>query len=151
VPQIVVGWHFRDRYAVTLWNPERRTAGSALWVPHPHDDVLITIACNLCNHGTEVVSVYATFGDKVRHIYGDSYFAVEKERGPPARVHGRVIGETSWGARGGLLWFDEPRGGESVCCPPFRLQTFMRWTTHGWRVVARRRVSPNDDPMFNGR
>jgi len=174
VPQIVVGWHFRDRYAVTLWNPERRTAGSALWVPHPliraspfplggtsvrladvtgdgHDDVLITIACNLCNHGTEVVSVYATFGDKVRHIYGDSYFAVEKERGPPARVHGRVIGETSWGARGGLLWFDEPRGGESVCCPAFRLQTFMRWTTHGWRVVARRRVSPNDDPMFNGR
>jgi hypothetical protein len=61
-----------------------------------------------------------------------------------------VISETSWGARRGLLWFDEPRGGESVCCPAYRLQTFMRWTSRGWRVVARRRASPLHDRMFTG-
>jgi hypothetical protein len=167
----IVGWQDTRRYAVTLWTAERTTPGSALWVPHAliraspfplwgssvrladvtgdgHDDVLVTIGCNYCNHGAEVVSVYATFGRSVRHIYGNGFFPAEKE--PTVGVHGREITETSWGARGGLLWFDEPRGGDAVCCPAFRLQTFMRWTKRGWRVVARRRVSPLHDPMFYG-
>jgi hypothetical protein len=35
--------------------------------------------------------------------------------------------ETSWEVRRGLLHVDEPRGGQSVCCPSHRLLSTYRW------------------------
>ena len=157
---------------MTLWNPERIKPASARWVPHTliraspfplsgrsirladvtgdgHDDLLVTVACSDCNHGAAAVSIYASFGREVRRIYGRGYLGVAKGRGADAFVQGRLISETFWGARDGLVWFDEPRGGSSVCCPAFRLQTYLRWTEHGWRTVSSRRVSPKNDPLTN--
>lgn len=167
----VLGWDDPRRFVVTLWNPERVTRASARWVPHTlirgspfplsgrsirladvtrdgHDDLLVTVACSDCNHGTAVASIYATFGDTVRRIYGTGYLGVAKGRGHDPHVQGRVIIETFWGARRGIVWFDQPGGGSSVCCPTFRLQTFMRWTPRGWRTINRRRVSPTKDRLL---
>jgi hypothetical protein len=166
----VLGWNDPRRYVLTLWNPERQTPGSARWVPHTliraspfvlvgrsvrladvtrdgHDDLLVTVMCSWCNHGTAVVSLYATFGTVVRRILGSGVLGVTKGTGRDAVVHGRVISETAWGARRGLVWFDEPRGGAAVCCPAYRLQTFMRWGPRGWRIVRRRRVRPETDHL----
>jgi hypothetical protein len=166
----VIGWSDSRRYVLTLWSPEDVTPGSARWVPHTliraspfplvgravrladvtgdgHDDLLVTVMCSDCNHGAAVASIYADVRGKVSRIYGHSYLGVAKGPGHDARVHGRLIIETAWGARHGLIWFEEPRGGSSVCCPAFRLQTFLCWTTHGWRTVARRRASPAHDPL----
>jgi hypothetical protein len=167
----VVGWADRRRYVLTLWSPEKITPGSARWVPHTliraspfpivgrsvrladvtgdgHDDLLVTVMCADCNHAVAAVSVYATFGRTVRRIYGSG--VIDTAKGPPrdAVVHGRVIVETAWGARHGLVWFDTPWGrSASVCCHPFRMQTFMRWTPGGWNTVVRRRVRPGDDQL----
>jgi len=158
------------RYVLTVWSPVRIRLGTARWKPTTvvpvspfsfdgrsirladvtddgHDDLLTTIVCSGCNHGTAVVSVFATVGAKVRRIYGRGAFDWGKGA-QHASLSGRVIGETWWGARGGLLWFDEPRGGISVCCPAYRLQTFIHWTGRGWRTVMRRRVSPNTDRLI---
>jgi hypothetical protein len=166
----VLGWTDPRRYVLTLWNPEKQTPGSARWVPHTliraspftlvgqavrladvtrdgHDDLLVTVMCSDCNHGTAVVSVYATFGNAVRRILGSGVFGVAKGPGRDAVVRGRVISETAWGTRHGLVWFDEPRGGTSVCCPAYRLQTFMRWGPQGWRTVRHRRVRPEADHL----
>jgi hypothetical protein len=166
-------WPDTRRYVVTLWNPERVTPATARWVPHTlihaspfplsgrsvrladvtgdgHADLLVTIFCSTCNHSAAVVAVYASFGTRVRRIYGgNGYLGVAKGTRPDAGVRGRSITETWWGARNGLLWFDEPRGGTSVCCPAFRLQTFMRWQAgRGWRTVERRRVRPAADTLI---
>jgi hypothetical protein len=114
---------------------------------HGHDDLLVTVMCSDCNHSTAVVSLYATFGNAVRRILGSGVFGVAKGPGRDAVVHGRVISETAWGARHGLVWFDEPRGGTAVCCPAYRLQTFMRWGPKGWRTVRRKRVRPEADHL----
>jgi hypothetical protein len=166
----VLGWNDPRRYVLTLWNPEKQTPGSARWVPHMliraapfelvgravrladvtrdgHDDLLVTVLCSDCNHSTAVVSLYATFGNAVRRILGSGVFGVAKGPGRDAVVRGRVIAETAWGARHGLVWFDEPRGGTSVCCPAYRLQTFMRWGPKGWRTVRRKRVRPEADHL----
>src|SRR5690348_3799681 len=92
-PQIAIAWYFLDRravvgwddprrYVLTLWSAERRTPGSARWVPHTliraspyplvgrsvrladvtgdgHDDLLVTVMCADCNHAVAVVSIYA--------------------------------------------------------------------------------------------
>jgi hypothetical protein len=113
-----------------------------------HDDLLVTVVCSDCNHAVAVVSIYATFGRTVRRIYGSG--VIEAGKGPRghAVVHGRSIFETAWGARQGLVWFDVPWGrSASVCCFPFRMQTFMRWTRRGWHTVSRRRVLPGDDHL----
>ena len=166
----VLGWNDSRRYVLTLWNPEKQTPGSARWVPHTlipaspftlvgqavrladvtrdgHDDLLVTVMCSDCNHATAVVSLYATFGKAVRRILGSGVFGVAKGAGRDAVVQGRVISETAWGARRGLVWFDEPRGGTSVCCPAYRLQTFMRWGPRRWRIVRHRRVRPESDHL----
>jgi len=166
----VVGWNDPRRYVLTLWSPEKETPASTRWVPHAliraspfalvgrsvrladvtgdgHDDLLVTIMCDGCNHGTAVASIYATYGNTVRRILGSGVLGVAKGKGRDAVVHGRVIIETAWGARHGLVWFDEPRGGTSVCCPAYRLQTFMRRRRNGWRTVARHRVLPEDDRL----
>jgi hypothetical protein len=70
------------------------------------------------------------------------------QAGADAGVHGRLISETWWGARKGLVWFDEPSGGSAVCCPAYRLQTFSRWTARGWHTVVRRRVRPVNDRLI---
>jgi hypothetical protein len=103
--------------------------------------------CSDCNHATAAVSVYATFAHKVRWIYGSGGIGVAKGPGRDAVVPGRHIAETAWGARRGLIWFDEPWGGTSVCCPTYRLQTFMRWGPYGWRTVLQRKVRPADDHL----
>jgi hypothetical protein len=166
----VLGWSDPRRYVLTLWSPKSEKPGSARWIPHTliraspfvlvgqsvrladvtgdgHDDLLVTVMCDGCNHATAVVSIYATFGDAVRRILGSGVFGVAKGRGRDAVVRGRVISETAWGARRGLVWFDGPSGGSSVCCPAFRLQTFTRWGPNGWRTVLRRRVRPQADRL----
>ena len=168
----IPAWPDPRRYVLTAWTAEQRTPGSSRWDPHTlvnaspfpfssrsvrladvtadgTDDFLVTIVCSECNHATAVASVYASAGgEAVRKIYGgDDVLDVAKGSGPDAAVRGRLISETAWGARDGLLWFDEPRGGSSVCCPAFRLQTFLRWSGHGWRIVSRRRVSPAADSL----
>jgi hypothetical protein len=167
----VVGWDDHRRYVLTLWSPEDVTPGAARWVPHTliraspfplvgrsvrladvsgdgHDDLLVTVMCSECNHATAVASIYAQIRGRVRRIYGHGYLGVVKGPGHDAGVHGRVISETGWGARDGMVWFDTPVGGSSVCCPAFRLQTFLRWTSHGWRTVAQRHASPTHDPLL---
>lgn len=166
----VLGWNDARRYALTVWTPERLRFGMAHWVPHTlihgspfhfdgesfrladvtrdgHDDFLVTVMCSDCNHATAAVSVYATFAHRVRRIYGSGVLGVAKGSGRDAVVRGRTIAETAWGARRGLIWFDEPRGGSSVCCPAYRLQTFMRWRHRGWRTVLRRKVRPTHDHL----
>jgi hypothetical protein len=170
VPEVVVAWSYRgprirslhpfERYALTLWHPDRLTAATARWTPHTlvrgsqfpfgatsvrtadvtgdgHPDLLVTVECDGCNHAAAVVSIYADIGRRIRRIYGDGFLDGPEEFGVP----GRAITETAWGARGGLVWFDEPRGGSSVCCPAYRLRTFLRWRGGHWSVVARRKVS----------
>jgi hypothetical protein len=166
----IAGWNDSRRYGLTVWSAESVTAGSARWVPHTliraspfpilgrsvrladvtgdgHDDVLVTVMCSECNHATAIVSIYGHVRGTVQRIYGHGYLGVAKGSGRDAGVHGRVIDETAWGARNGLIWFDTPAGGSSVCCPAFRLQTFLRWSGHGWRTVARRRASPTHDSL----
>jgi len=166
-PRAVRGWPFRRRYALTLWHPEHVRAALASWTPHTliraspfpivgravrladvtgdgHDDLLVTVECSDCNHATAAVSIYATFGDKAHRIYGSGVLTGGSS---DVAVHGRVISETAWGARRGIVWFDEPRGGTAVCCPAYRLQTFMRWRRTGWRVVAQRMVRPDRDRL----
>jgi hypothetical protein len=155
------------RYVLTIWSPVRIRLGSARWTPRVlipaspfpfsgrsvrlsdvtgdgHDDLLVTIVCADCNHLASVVSVFASIGPSVRRIYGRGLFDWGKGASH-ATLLGRTITETWWGAQNGQLWFDEPGGGTSVCCPTYRLQTFLRWTGHGWATVMRRRVSPQRD------
>jgi len=166
----VRGWNDPRRYVLTLWHPDKQTSGSARWVPHTliraspfvlvgqavrladvtrdgHDDLLVTVMCSDCNHATAVVSLYATFGNSVRRILGAGVFGVVKGSGRDAVVRGRVISETAWGARHGLVWFDEPGGGTAVCCPAYRLQTFMRWGPKGWLTLRTKRVRPEGDHL----
>jgi hypothetical protein len=165
-------WTDPRRYVVTVWSPTHITPGTARWVPETliraspfplsrdsvrladvtgdgSDDFLVTVVCNECNHATAVASIYAERNGAVRRIYGRGVIGVAKGPGPDAQVHGRRITETAWGAQGGLVWFDEPRGGSSVCCPAYRLHTFLRWTGNGWNVASRRRVIRNNDPLVD--
>lgn len=150
-------WH------LTLWSPESKRGVGTLWVPHRlivaspyaiadwignsgvrvadvtgdgHDDLLVSVGIEGSHHGATLISVFATFGRDVRRIYGRG--SVEDKFG--GRAYGRNITETSWGARNGMLWFDEPRGGQSVCCPDYRLKYSLRWTGSGWRRVSQHRV-----------
>jgi hypothetical protein len=148
-PQITVAWHRGERHVLTLWTRVRgdrwgrktlirstrnplvgRTVRLADVTGDGHADLLVTVLCAGCNHSTADASVYATVGRKTRRLYH------------------RHIAETAWGAKDGLVWFDTPRGGTAVCCPEYRLQTFMRWRPGGWRTVLRRRAAPADDPLI---
>jgi hypothetical protein len=156
-------------FALTAWHPDQLTAGSARWTPHTlfrdspfpfdsssvrtadvtgdgHQDLLVTIRCNVCNHGTAAASIFADRGDTVRRVYGNGF--LDGSKSEHVGVRGRVITETAWGATSGLVWFDEPRGGSSVCCPDHRLQTFLRWQGGEWVTVMRRNQSPGDDPFL---
>jgi hypothetical protein len=165
-PQIAIVWHLRapraawawgGRWYLTLWSPEGKTRYDAVrWIPHQlirsspwpmelriadvthdgHADLLVSVVVTGANHVLEVVSVFATFGRHVRRIYGRG----EQQDQLGHRVYGRSITESAWGARRGLLWFDEPRGGQAVCCPDYRLKYTLRWTSRGWRTASRRLV-----------
>jgi hypothetical protein len=161
-----------ERYALTLWHPDHVTPGTARWTPHAlfqdspfpfgstsvrtadvtddgHPDLLITIECDGCNHATASASIYSDVGQKVLRIYGRGF--LDGSKGEHVGVHGRVITETAWGAWRGLVWFDEPRGGSSVCCPAYRLQTFLRWQQDRWRTVMRRKLLPQRDRFLGQR
>jgi hypothetical protein len=155
------------RYALTVWHPKNVSPGSARWRPKTlfrgspfplgwrsvrtadvtrdgHPDLLITVECDLCNHGTAAASVYANVGKAMRRIYGEGFLDASKG-GRPVGVRGREISETAWGAWHGLVWFDEPRGGEAVCCPDYRLQTFLSWKRGRWHAVRTRKLVGRDD------
>jgi hypothetical protein len=157
------------RYALTVWHPDHITKGSARWKPHTlfrgspfpfssssvrtadvtrdgHDDLLVTIECDVCNHAAATASVFADQGAAIRRIYGNGF--LDGSKGEHIGVRGRVIIETAWGASNGLLWFDEPRGGGSVCCPAYRLRTFLGWHDGKWRVLRTQRLSPERDTFM---
>lgn len=170
----VASWNDPRRYVLTLWSPVDVTPGEARWVPHTliraspfslvgpsvrladvtddgHDDLLVTVMCDDCNHATAVVSVYADVRGTVKRIYGHGYMSVTKGLRPDVGVQGSMISETAWGARDGLIWFDVPGGESSVCCPTFRWETFLRWTDgRGWRAVEQRRAPVNDPLLRQG-
>jgi hypothetical protein len=169
-PQLAVAWHRGtapaagrdDRlWNLTLWVPEG--ISGRRWVPHrlivasPYPiedwvgrsgveladvtgdgqaDLLVSVGIAGSNHAATLISVFATVDGRVRRIYG---FGFDQD-GFGRRAYGRPITETSWGARNGMLWFDEPRGGKSVCCPDYRLKYRLRWTGSGWRRVSEHRV-----------
>jgi hypothetical protein len=167
--QVAVAWHRGTArsgedtrlWNLTLWNPEgisgRRWVPYRLIVasPYPirdsigrsgvkladvtgdgHADLLVSVGIVGSNHGASVISVFAMIDGTVRRIYGHG--SSEDKFG--GRAYGRNITETSWGARHGLLWFDEPRGGKSICCPDYRLKYELRWNGDGWDRVSERRV-----------
>ncbi len=161
-----------ERYALTVWHPDQVTAGSARWTPHTlfrgspfpfrstsvrtadvtgdgHPDLLVTIMCDGCNHATASASIFADRGEKVVHIYGKGF--LDGSKGEHVGVRGRVISETAWGASRGRVWFDEPRGGSSVCCPAYRLQSFLRWQGGSWRAVMTRKLLPDRDRLLGQR
>jgi hypothetical protein len=160
------------RYALTVWHPDHLTPGSARWNPQTlfagspfpfagtsvrtadvtgdgHRDLLVTVLCNGCNHATASASVYADARGAIRRIYGEGF--LDGSKGEHVGVHGRVISETAWGAWHGLVWFDEPRGGTAVCCPAFRLQTFLRQRHGRWHTVLKRKLAPRDDRFLGHR
>jgi hypothetical protein len=182
VPEVAVGWSYHsrhvpstltdERYALTVWHPDRMTPGSARWTPHTlfrgspfpfrstsvrtadvtgdgHPDLLVTIECNGCNHATASASIFADRGEKVVRIYGTGF--LDGSKGEHVGVQGRVISETAWGASRGRVWFDEPRGGGSVCCPTYRLQTFLLWQRGSWRTVMTRKLLPGRDRFLGQR
>jgi hypothetical protein len=102
-------------------------------------DLLVTIVCNGCNHGVAAVSVFAHARGSMRRIYGERF--LDGSKGEHVGVHGRVISETWWGAKDGLVWFDEPGAGRSICCPDYRVQTFLRWDGTKLHTMATRKVS----------
>lgn len=160
------------RYVLTVWHPDHLTPGSSRWNPHTlvagspfpfggtsvrtadvtgdgHRDLLVTVLCNGCNHSVAAVSVYADARGAVRHIYGHGF--LDGSKGEHVGAHGRVITETAWGAWRGLVWFDEPRGGTAVCCPAFRVQSFLRWRNGRWQTVSTRKLAPSDDHFLGQR
>jgi hypothetical protein len=117
-----------------------------------HEDLLVTIECNACNHAVSAAAVYADVGDRMRRIYGNGFFDWSGGRGTVG-VPGRQIVETAWGARRGMVWFDEPHYGphSSMCCPDYRVQTFMRWDGSSLRTVKTRKVSAEHDNFLGQR
>jgi hypothetical protein len=177
--EVVVGWSYRGRhvagtatdrrYVLTVW---RR--GAAEWTsttlfgrsPFPfqpssvrtadvtgdgHQDLLVTIECNDCNHAAAAAAVYADVGGRMRRIYGSGF--LDESKGQGIGVPGLNIVETAWGSRRGLVWFDEPHYGpdSSICCPDYRVQTFLRWDGGRWRTVKTRKVSAEHDSFLGQR
>ena len=115
-----------------------------------HRDLLVTVECNGCNHAVSTAAVYADVEGHMRRIYGKGFLDGSKDQG--IGVPGRVITETAWGAWKGTIWFDEPGGPErSVCCPAYRLQTFLRWDGARWQTVKKRKLSPEHDNYLGQR
>jgi hypothetical protein len=135
-------YDYGRRFNLTLWNPQGRAGRNLVrWLPHRlvrsspfpislrladvthdgHADLLVDIVPQGANNGLDFISVFATFGRHVRRVYGNT--CGDEKYG---RICGRGVIETSWGARGGLLWFAEPRGGQAVCCPDYSAQYTLR-------------------------
>lgn len=170
VPQLAVAWH-RGRgegrlWNLTLWTPEKARDPGTRWRPQRlikrspipildwegnsgvrladvtgdrHDDLLVSLGIPGSNHGATLVSVFSG-ASPYHRIYG---FASEPVDKLGRRAFGRHISETQWGARKGLLWFLEPRGGQSVCCPDYYLKYELRWSGHVWDRVSEWRIRPN--------
>jgi hypothetical protein len=116
-----------------------------------HQDLLVTIECNDCNHAAAAAAVYADVGGRMRRIYGSGF--LDESKGQGIGVPGLNIVETAWGSRRGLVWFDEPHYGpdSSICCPDYRVQTFLRWDGGRWRTVKTRKVSAEHDSFLGQR
>jgi hypothetical protein len=169
VPQLAVSWH-RGRgearlWNLTLWTPEKARNPGTRWRPQRlikrspipildwegnagvrvadvtgdgHRDLLVSLGLPNSNHGATLISVFSG-GPTYRRIYGFGFQEVDKLG---RRAYGRLISETQWGAHNGLLWFKEPRGGQSVCCPDYFLRYELRWNGDGWDRVSQRRIRP---------
>lgn len=177
--EVVVGWSYRGRhvpgtltdrrYVLTVWR-----LGAGGWTsttlfrrsPFPfqptsvrtadvtgdgHRDLLVTVECNGCNHAVATAAVYADVGRRMRRIYGSGF--LDGSKGQGIGVPGLNIVETAWGAWRGLVWLDEPHYGprSSMCCPEYRIQTFLRWDGDRWRVVSKRKVSSGRDTYLGQR
>jgi hypothetical protein len=157
------GYVDNRRYHLTLWDPQKTALDwQRKWMPHAlvtdspfpisdysgrsavrladvtgdgHADLLVTIGCAGCNHGVSAVSVVATLGSHVQRIYGRGFMTTKD---PQAGVHGRVLVESRWGARRGLLWFDLPY---RSYFSGVRVVTFLRWTHNRWRTVSTRKLT----------
>jgi hypothetical protein len=164
----VIGWSDPRRYALTLWTATHVHPGGATWRPKTlvhgspfpilgravrfadvtHDgrpDLLVTILCSECNHGVAAASVFANG----QRIYGRGFIGAAKGGRLDPGASGRILTETEWGAKDGDLWFDAPGGpSQSVCCHPYRVQTFLRWTGRRWRMVDRRRTTFRRDTLY---
>jgi hypothetical protein len=180
VPETVVGWSRRARhvpgtltdrrYELTVWRRERpgHWMPTTLFTDSPfpflessvrtadvtgdgHRDLLITIECNGCNHAVSTAAVYANVGGRMRRIYGKGF--LDGSKGQQIGAPGRVITETAWGASKGMIWFDEPHYGpqSSICCPDYRVQTFLRWDGSRLRTVRTRKVSAEHDNFLGQR
>jgi hypothetical protein len=174
VAEVVVGWSRPGRCAISKVMPAgrcygltvRRRVGPSTTLfshsPFPfeptsvrtadvtgdgHKDLLVTIECSECNHAAAAAAVYADVGGRMRLIYGNGF--IDSTVG--ASVPGRPITETAWGARRGMVWFDVPHYGpqSSICCPDYRVQTFLRWAGDQWRTVRTVRVSPDHAYLDN--
>lgn len=174
--ELVVGWSRPGMCALTKGTPEagrcygltvrRRDAPSTTLFDHSpfpfgttsvrtadvtgdgHQDLLVTIECNVCNHAAASAAIYADVGGRMRRIYGTGVSDLSHPDVP-----GRSIFETAWGAWKGLVWFDVPHYGpqSSLCCPDYRVQTFLRWDRGRWRMVKRRKVSADHDNFLGQR
>ncbi len=157
------GYLDQRRYVLTLWDPEGSADhGRIRWVPHAlvsgspfpivdyrghsavrladvtgdgHADLLVTVGCTGCNHGTSAVFVVATFGRHVQRIYGQGFMTAKD---PRVGVHGRMISESDWGSSNGLLWFATPY---RDYFSGIRTLTFLRWTGQGWRTVSQQHLT----------
>jgi hypothetical protein len=163
VAEVVVGWSRRGCrlfkgspagrcYALTVWRHGDHTTlfGHSPFPFQPssvrtadvtgdgHRDLLVTIECNVCNHAAATAAVFADQNGRMRLIYGSRLY----EWSPGIGTPGRSIVETAWGARRGLVWFDVPHYGpqSSMCCPDYRIQTFLRWAGSRWQVSRSRKV-----------
>lgn len=174
VAEVVVGWSRRGCrlfkgnpvgrcYALTVW---RHGGHTTLFSHSPfpfqptsvrtadvtgdgHRDLLVTIECNVCNHAAATAAVFADQNGRMRLIYGSRLY----EWSPGIGTPGRSIVETAWGARRGLVWFDEPHYGpqSSMCCPDYRVRTFLRWDGTRWMTVATRKASAEHDNFLGRR
>lgn len=162
-PQLAVVWHRASRWHLTLWTPKETRYSGTRWRPQRlikrspipmtdwqgnsglrladvtrdgHADLLVSVGIPGTNHGVTLISVFDGSAPYSR-IYGFGSAEVDKLG---TRAYGRNIFETYWGARDGMLWFDEPRGGQSLCCPDYRLKYELRWNGRGWDRISERRV-----------
>jgi hypothetical protein len=171
VPQLAVAWH-RGRGAASLWNltlwtPEKARYPGTRWRPQRlikrspipivdwegnsgvrlgdvtgdgHSDLLVSVGLPDTNHGATLLSVFGGSAP-YRRIYGFGSSQVDKTG---RTAFGRIVIETQWGARHGLLWFLEPGPSRSVCCPDYWVRYELRWNGHGWERVSERHIRPNN-------
>jgi hypothetical protein len=109
-----------ERYALTVWRPVRLSPGEARWRPHTlfrgspfplggrsvrtadvtgdgHPDLLVTVECNVCNHGAATAAVFADARTGVRRTWAST---AGRSWRPPGAPGTGFSGSTSRGVAG---------------------------------------------------